>query len=180
MKKIRNIIIAALVCFLAAGLSIPVIASNLYGREEKAVKELPVSEADAAPQARAVSVVEKAVQETPAAQEPETEVKAQAVSKGSQICANYVDENGDGACDHCVGGSGQNQCANYVDANGDGICDHCVNGSVQNQCANYVDANGDGVCDHCVGGSAQNQGGGNGNGHHGGGHHAERRGHHGR
>lgn len=84
----------------------------------------------------------------------------------SPVCPYYVDNNGDGVCDHCAHGGA---CGNYVDANWDGVCDYCThNGS--GHCGNYSDANGDGYCDNYV-----NTGGNSGGGHHGGGHHG---GHH--
>ena len=81
------------------------------------------------------------------------------------VCPYYVDNNGDGVCDHCAHG---NACGNYVDSNWDGYCDYCShNGS--GHCGSYVDSNGDGYCDNYTGGSS-----GSGGGHHGrhhGGHH---------
>lgn len=81
------------------------------------------------------------------------------------VCPYYVDNNGDGVCDHCAHG---NACGNYVDSNWDGYCDYCShNGS--GHCGSYADSNGDGYCDNYTGGSS-----GSGGGHHGrhhGGHH---------
>ncbi len=42
---------------------------------------------------------------------------------------NWVDADGDGACDNYQnGGLGQGQGQNWVDADGDGVCDNCQNG----------------------------------------------------
>lgn len=103
----------------------------------------------------------------------------------SPVCPYYVDNNGDGVCDHCAHGG---SCGNYVDNNGDGICDYCAHGGA---CGNYVDANWDGVCDYCTHNGSGHCGNysdsngdgycdnyvstGSGSGHHGGGHHG---GHH--
>lgn len=62
----------------------------------------------------------------------------------SPVCPYYVDNNGDGVCDHCAHGGA---CSNYVDNNGDGVCDYCAHGGA---CGNYVDANWDGACDYCT------------------------------
>jgi len=53
---------------------------------------------------------------------------------------NYVDEDGDGICDHYSNG----RCPGYRDQDGDGICDNYNNGG----CPGYRDQNGDGVCDN--------------------------------
>jgi len=47
----------------------------------------------------------------------------------------YVDEDGDGICDHFAA---HRAC---VDADGDGVCDW--------RCEGYADTDGDGLCDHC-------------------------------
>jgi hypothetical protein len=47
------------------------------------------------------------------------------------VCDNFVDEDGDGKCDHCKGncngkgnGKGYNYGKGFVDEDGDGKCDH--------------------------------------------------------
>ncbi len=134
-------------------------SETVVAPEQEEVQQSPVEEEPVEPEPQQEPIEEPV--------EPESQ---QTASRGS--CAYYVDENGDGICDHCTGSSGQGQCAYYVDENGDGVCDHCTGSGGQGQCAYYVDDNGDGVCDHCTGGSSGQQGG---YGHHGGGgHHRQR------
>lgn len=94
-------------------------------------------------------------------------VEQQALS-ASVACPSYVDADGDGVCDHCLGGSG-GRGLGYVDADGDGICDNYGSGSGNGYGA------GAGACD----GSGYGAGGGQGNGAgYGGGHHGGGHGHH--
>lgn len=79
-----------------------------------------------------------------------------AVAWGGQ--SRYVDANGDGICDNCVGNG---RCVGFVDANGDGICD---NRGTNGQGAGYVDADGDGVCDNRAAGGGMMRGQGRGMG----------------
>ena len=98
----------------------------------------------------------------------------QPVPVGFGQAQNYVDADGDGACDNwdaaqpgadpgatnlTWGSQGQN----YVDADGDGACDNwnaaqpgadpgATNLMWGSQGQNYVDADGDGVCDNWAGG----------------------------
>ena len=60
----------------------------------------------------------------------------------------------------------------FVDENGDGVCDHAGTGN--GNCSGYVDENGDGACDNAGSYAGSGQGAGYGSGHgsgHGGGHH---------
>ena len=169
MKKILIIVFAVLA---VAGISIPVVASGVLSgdiRVEEKMEEADTEtrtapEAEAWRQTEAVSPRGKAAL-TSTEEEPQT----------GGICAYYVDANGDGICDHCVGASTpseSNSCGSYIDANGDGFCDHCVEAgtpSESNSCGSYIDANGDGICDHCDGVNRSRQA--NRGSHHGGGHH---------
>ena len=73
----------------------------------------------------------------------------------------YIDEDGDGICDHAAYKSltcldrknNAGYISDYIDANGDGICDNAAqknydwknNGGYTSA---YIDVNGDGICDH--------------------------------
>lgn len=71
----------------------------------------------------------------------------------------YVDNDGDGICDHW----GYHQGTNCIDDDNDGICDNAGNCNHQNcQHVNFVDANDDGICDNY--GSSHHYGHHNGNG----------------
>ena len=98
----------------------------------------------------------------------------QPVPVGFGQAQNYVDADGDGACDNwdaaqpgadpgatnlTWGSQGQN----YVDADGDGVCDNWAGGY-----GGYVDADGDGVCDNWESGTRPRAGAGRGRGYHGG------------
>ncbi len=153
----KKVVLTGLAVLAVVGISLPVIASGLQ-REDvpvgTVITETELAEPDAVKAERVQNIEPEAVR-----------------------CGYYVDANGDGVCDHCVGSSEASICENYVDGNGDGICDHCVGSSEASVCGSYVDANGDGVCDHCVGQQnyAQPQESGHyGGGHHGGGHHRDR------
>ncbi len=77
---------------------------------------------------------------------------------------NFVDENGDGICDHYQSGTCPGYGKGFTDENGDGICDHYQSGT----CPGYkngkgfVDENGDGICDKaqsgCGGGCGNRNG----------------------
>ncbi|MFQ9741103.1 MAG: hypothetical protein ACLRX5_00560 [Slackia sp.] len=49
--------------------------------------------------------------------------------------ANFVDENGDGVCDHAETGNGN--CSGYVDEDGDGACDNAGSCAGSGQGAGY-------------------------------------------
>lgn len=97
----------------------------------------------------------------------------------------FVDEDGDGICDHTGGcalgpgyvdGDGDDICDNAgtgwgngcVDADGDGVCDYFGTGGWG---GGYTDADGDGVCDHLGTGNRPQDGTGYRHGGHAGGHH---------
>lgn len=107
--------------------------------------------------------------------------KKQAATESVVVCefcdtyCSFIDEDGDGICDHYVAGTCGGVCGQgYVDADGDGVCDNYASGACPgNGGAGYVDANGDGVCDNyasgaCVGNAGQNGNGGGGRGGRGG------------
>lgn len=72
----------------------------------------------------------------------------------------FVDEDGDGVCDHAGTGQGmgrgQGTGQGFVDADGDGVCDHAGTGQGmgRGRGTGFVDADGDGVCDHAATGQA--------------------------
>ncbi|MFR3273048.1 MAG: hypothetical protein ACLTQI_04055 [Slackia sp.] len=72
---------------------------------------------------------------------------------GRALGANFVDENGDGVCDHA--GAGNANCPGYVDEDGNGACDNA------GSCA----GNGQGAGQST--GYGRGHGSGNGGGHHG-------------
>lgn len=117
------------------------------------------------PEEAPVDVPEEAPADVPEETPADVVDTGAADTAATPVCPYYVDNNGDGVCDHCAHG---NACGNYVDSNWDGYCDYCShNGS--GHCGSYVDSNGDGYCDNYTGGSS-----GSGGGHHGrhhGGHH---------
>lgn len=64
----------------------------------------------------------------------------------------FVDEDGDGVCDHATDGTRPG----FVDEDGDGVCDHATDGTGPG----FVDEDGDGVCDHAAtGGQRMGRGG---------------------
>ncbi|RMF03541.1 MAG: hypothetical protein D6768_05620 [Chloroflexi bacterium] len=64
----------------------------------------------------------------------------------------FVDEDGDGVCDHATDGTRPG----FVDEDGDGVCDHATDGTRPG----FVDEDGDGVCDHAAtGGQRMGRGG---------------------
>ncbi len=192
MKKVLVLGAAILV---AVGISVPVIAAGIHPgniQKEDAIPDTDIvlSQESAVALGQAANIAAElktmAIEQAPKAeieQVAEVQPEKQAVPEQATVvrtettttatnytCSYWVDANGDGICDHCVGGSNYNACSYWVDANGDGICDHCVGGSNHNACSYWVDSNGDGICDHCVGGTYSGRSGG----HHGGGHHGGR------
>ncbi len=71
------------------------------------------------------------------------------MGSGGQFGPGFVDEDGDGVCDH-AGEDGYGP--GFVDEDGDGVCDHAGEGGYG---PGFVDEDGDGVCDH-AGSGGQN------------------------
>ncbi len=148
----KKVLVAGLAALVVAGISIPAIALGTQRssiRTETGVVETDVRAAESAVTAvgvgRTVAVAQTAVAEMKElavsvpeeSEEPQADVPAESAATtpgtvpttAAGICGYFVDNNGDGICDHCVGGSGYSACGYYVDSNGDGVCDHCVSGS---------------------------------------------------
>ncbi len=170
MKKVLVLGAAILV---AVGISVPVIAAGIHPGNVQKGDEIPdtdivLSQESAAALGPAVNIAAElktmAVEQAPRA-EIEQVAEVQPEKQATQETPTVVRTETTTTATNYT-------CSYWVDANGDGICDHCVGGSSHNACGYWVDANGDGICDHCVGGTYSGQGWSG--GHHGGRHHGGR------
>ncbi|WP_302963717.1 hypothetical protein [uncultured Adlercreutzia sp.] len=98
-------------------------------------------------------------QADPSARAPRADGRAADRAECLDACPGYLDADGDGACDNCVGAGAE--CPGYLDADGNGVCDNCAAGGAS--CPNYRGA--DGICDRSGEGSCARGSGHAGRGH---------------
>ena len=150
----KKMFVTGLAILTVVGISIPVIASSVLKGNIRVDDSVGTN--------KAVEWEQEVINAKPAAAagaEINAADSVPEVAPAGGICSYYVDANGDGICDHCVGTAssvGSGTCEYYADANGDGLCDHCVAAAPAGNggCGYYTDVDGDGICDHCVAASA--------------------------